>query len=196
VATTSQPAPVRQLRHIERTPAQQRVLTAALELFADYGVSGTSLQMIADRIGVTKAAVYHQFPTKDEIVLAVAEREMAPLEDAVERAEAQPSLVEARQALLVQVIDMAVSRRRWVRALQNDPVMVRLLAQHEPLAALMQRTYGLLLGDGGPQPRVRMAVMGATIGASVVHPLVADLDDDTLRRELVAAAYRLFDLGG
>jgi AcrR family transcriptional regulator len=196
VATTSQPVPVRQLRLIERSPAQQRVLNAALELFADYGVSGTSLQMIADRIGVTKAAVYHQFPTKDEIVLAVAEREMAPLEDAVERAEAQPSLIEARQALLVQVIDMAVSRRRWVRALQNDPVMVRLLAQHEPLAALMQRAYGLLLGDGGPQPRVRMAVMGATIGASVVHPLVADLDDDTLRRELIAAAYRLFDLGG
>ena len=179
---------------IERSPAQQRVLNAALELFADHGVSGTSLQMIADRIGVTKAAVYHQFPTKDEIVLAVAEREMAPLEDALERAEAQPSPVEARRELLVQVIEMAVTRRRWVRALQNDPVMVRLLAEDEPLAALMQRLYGLLLGDGGPQARVRIAVMGATVGASVVHPLVADLDDDTLRTELVAAARRLFEL--
>jgi AcrR family transcriptional regulator len=30
-------------------------------------VSGTSLQMIAGAMGVTKAAVYHQFKTKEEI---------------------------------------------------------------------------------------------------------------------------------
>ena len=36
-------------------------------------MNGTSLQMIADAMGVTKAAVYHQFHTKEEIVLAVAE---------------------------------------------------------------------------------------------------------------------------
>jgi hypothetical protein len=34
------------------------------------GVGGTSLQMIADAIGVTKAAVYHQFNTNEEIVVA------------------------------------------------------------------------------------------------------------------------------
>src|SRR3954453_3202886 len=126
--------------------ARGRVLEAALDLFADHGVSGTSLQMIADRIGVTKAAVYHQFRTKEEIVLAVAEREMAPLEEALERAEAQRPRAKAREALLSFVIDMAVERRRWGRALQNAPVMVRLLAEHEPLAQLMARVYGLILG--------------------------------------------------
>ena len=34
----------------------QRIIDAALELFAEHGVGGTSLQMIADRVGVTKAA--------------------------------------------------------------------------------------------------------------------------------------------
>ena len=47
------------------------MLDAALALFADNGVSGTSLQMIADAVGITKAAVYHQFRTKEQIVLAV-----------------------------------------------------------------------------------------------------------------------------
>ena len=192
--TLAEAPPEQRLRSVQRTAAQTRVLSAALELFAEHGVSGTSLQMIADKIGVTKAAVYHQFKTKDEIVLAVATREMAPLEAALESAERQRPRAEARNSLLEFVIDLAVTRRRWVRALQNDPVMIRLLAEHEPFAQLMERVYGLILGSKNPRERVRVAMMGATIGATVVHPLVADLDDATLRRELFDAAQRLFGL--
>ncbi len=182
------------LQSIRRSAAQARVLAAALDLFAEHGVSGTSLQMIADAMGVTKAAVYHQFKTKNAIVLAVAETEFAKLEAALEAAEAQPSAERARQMLLAQVIGMAVKRRRWVRALQNDPVMVRVLAEHPPLQDVMERIYGLLLGAPGTEAKVRMAIMGATIGATVVHPLVADLDDETLRLELMHVARRLFDI--
>lgn len=182
------------LQSIRRSAAQARILAAALDLFAEHGVSGTSLQMIADAMGVTKAAVYHQFKTKNEIVLAVAETEFAKLEAPLEAAEAQPSRARAREMLLARVIDTAVSRRRWVRALQNDPVMVRLLAEHLPLRHVMERIYGLLLGTASAESRVRIAVMGATIGATVVHPLVADLDDETLRRELMHVARRLFDI--
>ena len=48
-------------RSTPRSPAQARVVTAAAALFAERGVGGTSLQMIADANGVTKAAVYNQF---------------------------------------------------------------------------------------------------------------------------------------
>jgi len=58
----------------------------------------------------------------------------------------------------------------------------------------MERIYRLLLGTASAESRVRIAVMGATIGATVVHPLVADLDDETLRRELMRVARRLFDI--
>ena len=54
-----------------RGVVRERVLQAALELFAEYGVSGTSLQMIADRVGVAKASVYYQFHTKEDIVLTL-----------------------------------------------------------------------------------------------------------------------------
>ena len=43
-------------------------MAAAQKVFGQHGVGGTSLQMIADEIGVTKAAVYHQYNTKEEIV--------------------------------------------------------------------------------------------------------------------------------
>jgi AcrR family transcriptional regulator len=44
--------------------------------------------MIADAIGVTKAAVYHQFNTKEEMVVAAAEAELSNVEAAIEAAEA------------------------------------------------------------------------------------------------------------
>jgi len=59
------------------------VLDAALKLIAEHGVSGTSLQMIADEMGVTKAAGYRQSKTKEEIVIPITEPEMIKLEDAV-----------------------------------------------------------------------------------------------------------------
>src|SRR5215813_10573621 len=92
--------------------AQKRVINAALDLFAEHGVGGTSLQMIADHIGVTKAAVYHQFKTKDEIVLAVAEGELANLEAAVEAAEGETDPGRARDLLVSRIVDLAVERRR------------------------------------------------------------------------------------
>jgi AcrR family transcriptional regulator len=183
------------LQDVRRTPAQRRTIAAALELFADHGVSGTSLQMIADALGVTKAAVYHQFNTKNEIVLAVCEDQFADLEAAVETAETMQPREVARNFLLEHVIDVAIARRRWVRALSNDPVMVRLLAEHEPLQSLIVRLYRLILDDeAGTQGVVSVAVLSAAIGATVVHPLVANLDDETLRRELLVVARRLFAL--
>ncbi len=177
------------LRSVSRTPAQVRIIDAALGLFAEHGVNGTSLQMIADAIGVTKAAIYHQFKTKDEIVLAAIEVELAKLETALDAADAEESRPRARDLVLAQVIDLAVARRRMVSAVQHDPVIVRLLAKHEPFRLLMVRLYSVLTGgDVGTEVRMRAAIVSAAIGGAVTHPLVSDLDDATLRSELLKFA--------
>jgi AcrR family transcriptional regulator len=196
VATTIPEAGVEHRLSADRfSIAQQRTIEAAMDLFGDHGVSGTSLQMVADALGVTKAAVYHQFKSKDSLVLAVAEVGMAPLQDALVAAEAEPSRVQGRAVLLTRVIDLAVERRRWVHALQGDPVIVRLLTSHEPLLDLVTRVYSLLLDnedDAGGQ--VRAAIVAAAIGGAIVNPLVARLDDATLRAELIEVTRRLFEL--
>jgi len=87
--SSAAPLEVGRLGAVPRTAAQTRVINAALDLFGRHGVSGTSLQMIADEMGVTKAAVYRQFKTKEEIVIAITEREMSKLEDVLEAAEAE-----------------------------------------------------------------------------------------------------------
>jgi AcrR family transcriptional regulator len=171
---------------VHHTAAQSRIVDAALELFGEHGISGTSLQMIADAIGVTKAAVYHQYPTKDEIVLAVAEVILVRLEAAVTVAEAETSRARARETLMGEMIDLAVERRRMAGILQRDPVMLRFLQDHEPFREVMERVNRVLMGGGAFDARARAgaAILAAAIAGAVVHPLVLDLDDGTLRAQL------------
>jgi AcrR family transcriptional regulator len=182
---------------IPRSAAQLRVLDAALALISERGVSATSLQMIADRIGVTKAAVYHQFRTKDEIVIALTERELGGLEDVLEAAEAQTDRVQARELLLRRVVDLAIERRTAVSVLQFDPVIVRLLAEHRPFQRFIDRLYTAMLGDEtGDRARLHAAMLSGVISVAVMHPLVVDIDDDTLRAELLQTMRRIVDLPG
>jgi AcrR family transcriptional regulator len=177
------------------TAAQARIIDAALVLFAERGISGTSLQMIADAIGVTKAAVYHQYKSKDEIVLAVARVVLAGLEAAVTAAEAEPSRSRAREVLVARMIDLAVERRRMAGVLQRDPVMLRFLEEHEPFRRVMERVNRVLMGgSSGPPARVRAASIAAAIAGAVVHPLVLGLDDQSLRSQLRKQARKLLPL--
>ena len=182
---------------VRLSAAQARIVDAAVHLFAEHGVGGTSLQMIADAIGVTKAAVYHQFKTKEEIVVAAAEAELARTEAAIDAAEAEPSREQAREALLTHIVDLAVERRRMESTLLGDPVIVRFFAHHEPFRQVMERLYRLLMGDeAGPEARIPAVMLTAAIGGAVMHPLVVDLDDDTLRSYLLRLARRFLDLPG
>jgi len=167
------------------SPAQRRTIDAALALFVDRGVGDTSLQMIANDVGVTKAAIYYQFKTKEEIVLAVAEVELSGLEEAVDTALGMGGSIQARQWLLARVIDLTVSRRRAVGTLLSDPVLVRYLNEQELYQRLMSRLLAVLFGhEVGDKARVRAAVLAAGMG-SVSNHFVLDVDDDTLRRELL-----------
>jgi AcrR family transcriptional regulator len=165
--------------------AQTRTAGVALDLFAEHGVRGTSLQMIADGLRVTKAAVYHQFRTKEAIVAAAVELELAKLEPALEAAEEQPDDPAAVSALLGQVVDLAIGRRRLVSPLLHDPVIIRLLDEHEKYGSFMARLFRALLGPRATQrDRVRVAMIASAIGGVVTHPLVSGLDRDELRTQL------------
>lgn len=77
------------LQSLKRTRGgRQRVLSAASELFRTNTLAGTSLQMIADRLGVTKAAIYHHFRSRDEIVQALMAPVLADAAAGVARLEA------------------------------------------------------------------------------------------------------------
>ncbi len=50
---------------------RQRILTAAVDLFADHGYDATSVSQVITRAGVAKGGFYHHFASKDELLYAV-----------------------------------------------------------------------------------------------------------------------------
>ena len=53
---------------------RERILETALELFAQSGYLGTSMSDIAQRLGITKAALYKHYAGKQEILDRIVER--------------------------------------------------------------------------------------------------------------------------
>jgi AcrR family transcriptional regulator len=175
--------------------AQTRIIEAALREFAKNGVGGTSLQMIADAIGVTKAAVYHQYRTKDEIVRAVAGAEFDRLETVLDVAESEVDGDRAREAALTMIIDLAVRRRRENSTILTDPLVGRLFARDQRPVKVVKRLNRLLMGPAaGPDTEIATVMLTAAISGAVMHPMVIRLDDETLRTQLRALAERFLRL--
>jgi hypothetical protein len=82
-----------------------------------------------------------------------------------------------------------------VSVLQFDPIIIRLQAEHEPFQHFIERLYAALLGtEAGVEARVHAAMLSSAISVAVMHPLVADLDAETLRAQLVQMSRRMLDL--
>jgi AcrR family transcriptional regulator len=178
-----------------RGEGRERVLAAALELFATHGVSGTSLQMIAEALGVTKASVYFQFRAKEDIVIAVLAPVVEEMAALVEKAENQPDERARLDSAVAGVVDLVVHHRQLVAIFRGDPAMKALLASHQDMRALMERLGRLLHGpEPSPTIRVTMAMIGGGLMLTGADPQLADLDDDTLRAELLRCARALLGL--
>lgn len=64
-----------------RSGTRERIQDVARELFASQGVQRTSLQDIADRLGITKPALYYHFSSREDLVRSIVQ----PLIDEGER---------------------------------------------------------------------------------------------------------------
>ncbi|MGH3633566.1 MAG: TetR/AcrR family transcriptional regulator, partial [Mycobacterium sp.] len=95
--------------------------------------------------------------------------------------------------LLDGVIELAVRRRGVASTLQFDPVVVRLLAEHQPFQQFIQRLYSVLVADAGDDARVTAAMLSGAIAVGVMHPLVADVDDEALRSQLLRLTRRFIE---
>ncbi|WP_405165363.1 TetR/AcrR family transcriptional regulator [Nocardia sp. NBC_01499] len=83
-----------------RSDMRERIRAVAMELFSERGYEKTSLREIAERLDVTKAALYYHFRTKEDIVASLSDDLRRGIDDIVALAEtAAPGPERAQQIL-------------------------------------------------------------------------------------------------
>lgn len=159
-----------------RGSTRERILDVALQLFNEQGYDKTSLREIAEKLQVTKAALYYHFERKEDILLQLHLRLHALGRDVLDRLGNLDTAVDKTRAwaeLLDQFIDQIVANRELFLLHQRNHNAFEELehsahhaAEHDDLEAQMRR---LLADTTIPLARrVRMAcAIGAVLGTFV-----------------------------
>jgi AcrR family transcriptional regulator len=183
---------------------RQRILDTALDLFIEQGFDKTPLREIAERVGVTKAALYYHFASKDEIFRTLMQPMLDLQAQTMALLEEQPTLEEWSVGLTT-LVDWVLPQRRLFELFEHNQNAVRAVAEqmieetdyadvHE---AMHERVNAMLTDDAVPlADRVRMAgavglvmgVLGFAAGkaflnlpAEELRPVIVDAINDVLR---------------
>nr|MDT0657024.1 TetR family transcriptional regulator [Micromonospora sp. DSM 115978] len=171
------------------TDTRARILDTALELFTAQGFQRTPLRSIADRLGLTKAAILYHYPTKDDLLAALVEPLLQELEGVLETALSHPPR-SARQAALEGFLDAMLRHRRALGMLVHDMALLARGKAYTRLFSLVTRMNQVV---AGPEPtrldRVRAVQAFAMLSDPVV--MIADIPDDVLRADMLDGVRRL-----
>jgi AcrR family transcriptional regulator len=182
----------------ERSRAtQQRLLEATVECLVEFGWSGASTTVIAERAGVSRGAQLHHYPTRAALVLAAVEH-LAERRAAEIRTEAA-ALAGDPERRVDRVIDMLAAAftsplfvaalEVWVAARTDPDLREKLVPLEARVGREMHRLAVDLLGADETRPGVREAVQ-ATLDLMRGLGVANLLSDDSHRREQLLAGWK------
>ena len=170
----------------ERT--RQQILETAQRLFTEHGYDATSLQMIADEMGLTKAAVYYHFRAKTDILRAAMQPGIQRLESLLD----ETAAIRGRRARIEHVVngfvDFLIRNRHYAVMASTDPAAKRDKLDAEAMA-MRQRALTLLFGDN-PTGAERLS-FSAVFFIPEYLPELTDLTDEELREALQTTMLRI-----
>jgi AcrR family transcriptional regulator len=151
-----------------RSDTRARIQSVALELFAEHGYDKTSLREIAERLEVTKAALYYHFNTKEDIVVSLFEDFVTGIDKLIEWAADQPRTLETRQEILRRYGALARERPKgMMKFIQDNKTAIKDLAPGEELESRVLRLAALLNTDASLTGRLRSTLALVATGAAV-----------------------------
>ncbi|WP_035736655.1 TetR/AcrR family transcriptional regulator [Glycomyces arizonensis] len=177
---------VRERRKGSDTRAEIR--DVALELFTEQGYEATSMREIAERLGISKAALYYHFKSKESIVGGFFDSYLEAIEGVLERAESQPPSPERSAALVSEWLSaVADPGLRLIRfaAMNHAALRDTGTVDRERLMGLLDRAADLVVGPHAPVRsllRVRMAFL------SIQNAAIAAKNIDVGDEEILDAA--------
>jgi AcrR family transcriptional regulator len=154
-----------------KSDTRQRILDVALDLFTEQGYDGTSLREIAEQLGVTKAALYYHFESKEDILMALHMRIHDFGREALMLIGEGPVTLELWGELLDQIVgEMLAQRKLFLMHERNQAVLEKLHredhdADHEDIQNMFRR----VLGDARVplRDRVRMSASFGVVFSSI-----------------------------
>jgi AcrR family transcriptional regulator len=169
----------------ERT--RQQILATAQRLFTDRGYDATSLQMIADEMGLTKAAVYYHFRAKSEILHATLQPGVQRLKALLDVAATMRGRRARIEYLMAGFVDFLVEHRQYAVMAATDPAAKR--TQPDDRGKLVQRALTVLFGEH-PTGADRLCFQ-VLFSLPECLPELVDLTDEELREALQTVVLRM-----
>jgi AcrR family transcriptional regulator len=172
--------------HTPRTDTRSRAQKVALELFAEQGYEKTSLREIAERLGVTKAALYYHFKSKEDIVHSFTDDYFAEIDALMDWAKEQPRGDQTRRAILERYVGIVMHGSEVFRFLEQNRASIQAMETgKERFARFRDRLDTLVDLIAGPEAplrdRVRATAGVLTVGATCMFFLEKVNDRDKLR---------------
>jgi AcrR family transcriptional regulator len=149
---------------------RERILDVALDLFTDQGFDGTSMREIAERLNISKPAIYYHFASKEEILMALHMRMHDFGRSALARLAGRNVTLQAWGSLLGELLDqMPAQRQVFLMHVRNQAAMEKLHGSkdHDDDHDEFQHRLQQALADPAVslRDRVRMAcALGAMFG--------------------------------
>jgi AcrR family transcriptional regulator len=148
---------------------RDRILDIALDLFTDQGFDGTSMREIAERLHMSKPAIYYHFASKEEILVALHMRLHEFGKAALDRLTGQTVTLQLWGSLLNEVLDQMLTQRKiFLMHERNQAALEKLHRNdHDDQHDDIQQRFRQALNDPSLslRDRVRMACsLGAVFG--------------------------------
>jgi AcrR family transcriptional regulator len=180
-----------------REDTRTRIQEIALRLFTEQGYEATSLREIAEELGVTKAALYYHFKTKDDIVASLADLRIAELEELLTWSRSRPKTPETRRELLeryaanlklTRTLEVARFLERNQTALRDHPKFVKMRDTMLALAAELSDP------DAPPAERISRSLALFALHAGKWLMQQSDLTEEEVDKACLEVARRLLEL--
>ncbi|MFA6310088.1 MAG: TetR/AcrR family transcriptional regulator [Sterolibacterium sp.] len=149
---------------------RDQIVLAAAQLFVERGYSGTSIRNIADSVGMLPGSVYHYYPAKEDLFVAIHHegfrRLMRNIEEAIQRGADPWEKLELACAEHIQDVaagnPIAQVTATGLFAIYEDRLQRRLRSDRENFDQLFrQLILDLDLPDGTDPSLFRLALLGA-----------------------------------
>jgi AcrR family transcriptional regulator len=171
-----------------------RILRVALDLFGSRGYHTTSVREIAEKLDLTKTAVLYHFPSKKDIVAALAEPMLTDMNAAIAAANALDGTDPQRKrwAVIEGLLDAWLTHRYLLRMSLHDLALaIDGPIFHRFRDAMMLANHII----AGPVPDLTDRIRAVQVLGMLNDPvtLFADLPADMLRSTVLAGVRRLLD---